>query len=128
VALPFIIMRHWQVFNQTHELPIDQKDKDLVSLIMEVQLFSQKIYFGKFTEHYFEERSTDVSEKAPSTIDTKPHRQLAMLPETFTYKDIENMLGITSSYARVLVSRWMAEGFLVKEVNAKRTSSFTKKQ
>ena len=128
VALPFIIMRHWQVFNQTHELPIDQKDKDLVLLIMEVQLFSQKIYFGKFTEHYFEERSTDVSEKAPSTIDTKPHRQLAMLPETFTYKDIENMLGITSSYARVLVSRWMAEGFLVKEVNAKRTSSFTKKQ
>ena len=44
-------MRHWQVFNEKHELPIDQKDKDLVLLIMEVQLFSQKIYFGKFTEH-----------------------------------------------------------------------------
>ena len=126
VALPFIIMRHWQVFNEKHELPIDQKDKDLVSLIMEVQLFSQKIYFGKFTEHYFEERSTDVSEKAPSTIDTKPHRQLAMLPETFTYKDIENMLGITSSYSRILVSRWVAEGLVGKEETAKKKAVFFK--
>lgn len=93
---------------------------------MEVQLFSQKIYFGKFTEHYFEERSTDVSEKAPSTIDTKPHRQLAMLPETFTYKDIENMLGITSSYSRILVSRWVAEGLVGKEESAKKKAVFFK--
>lgn len=126
VALPFIIMRHWQVFNEKHELPIDQKDKDLVLLIMEVQLFSQKIYFGKFTEHYFEERSADISEKAPSKIDSKPHRQLGMLPETFTYKDIENTLGITTSYARVLVSRWTAEGFLLKEDSGKRSSRFMK--
>lgn len=126
VALPFIIMRHWQVFNEKHELPIDQKDKDLVLLIMEVQLFSQKIYFGKFTEHYFQERSTDVSEKAPSTIDTKPLRQLAMLPETFNYKDMESILGTAPGYSRVLVSRWIAEGLLVKEESGKRSSRFTK--
>ena len=126
VALPFIIMRHWQVFNEKHELPIDQKDKDLVLLIMEVQLFSQKIYFGKFTEHYFQERSTDVSEKAPATIDTKPLRQLAMLPESFTYKDIEGKLGITSSYSRILVSRWVAEGLIVKEESVRKKAVFFK--
>lgn len=126
VALPFIIMRHWQVFNEKHELPIDQKDKDLVLLIMEVQLFSQKIYFGKFTEHYFQERSTDVSEKAPATIDTKPLRQLAMLPESFTYKDIEGKLGITSSYSRILVSRWVAEGLVVKEESVRKKAVFFK--
>ena len=126
VALPFIIMRHWQVFNEKHELPIDQKDKDLVLLIMEVQLFSQKIYFGKFTEHYFQERSTDISEKAPSKIDTKPLRQLAMLPETFNYKDIESILGITSSYSRILVSRWLAEGLITKEESARKKAVFFK--
>ena len=126
VALPFIIMRHWQVFNEKHELPIDQKDKDLVLLIMEVQLFSQKIYFGKFTEHYFQERSTDISEKAPSKIDTKPLRQLAMLPDSFTYKDIESILGITSSYSRILVSRWLAEGLIIKEESARKKAVFFK--
>ena len=49
-----------------------------------------------------------------------------MLPESFTYKDIEGKLGITSSYSRILVSRWVAEGLIVKEESVRKKAVFFK--
>jgi hypothetical protein len=49
-----------------------------------------------------------------------------MVPESFTYKDIEGKLGITSSYSRILVSRWVAEGLVVKEESVRKKAVFFK--
>ena len=126
VAIPFIIMRHWETYKENGELPIDQHDKDLVTLIMEIQLLSQKIYFGKFTEHYFEERTADVSEKAPSNIDTKTVQLLAKLPYEFTRKDLISKLQITQGYARVLIHRWTADDLIASTEKGRKAQKFTK--
>ena len=126
VAVPFIIMRHWDTFKESGELKIDEHDKDLVNLIMEIQLYSQKIYFGKFTEHYFAERSSDISEKAPSNINTKTVQQLAKLPSEFTHTDMEKVFDMTRNYARLLTHRWIVEGLITKRERSKKAAIFDK--
>ena len=126
VSLPFIIMRHWEEFNKDHLLKVDDKDKELCELVMEIQLYAQKVYFGKYTEHYFEERRTDISDKAPQNMHTKTVRMLGKLPKTFTYADVEKDLNIDNAYARVLCSRWIKDGLIERADANKRKRVFSK--
>ena len=126
VSLPFIIMRHWDEYTKTGQLKIDEKDKALCELILDIQLYSQRIYFGKYTEHYFEERKTDISEKAPQNMHTKTVRLLGKLPVKFNYSEMCKSLAIDRGYARVLTCRWMSEGLIECIDNNKKTKTFKK--
>jgi len=114
-SVPFIIMRHWDEFTKKGKLTIDEHDKELCGIFMEIQLYCQKIYFGRYTEQYFDDRKDDISEKASATMNTKTINLLDMLPDEFTVKEMTVACGIDRKYAYVLVNRWVREGLAMSE-------------
>ena len=112
-SVPFILMRHWEEWVKDHKLSIDQHDLDLCDLFMEVQLFSQKVFFGRMTEKYCEGSEQRIAEESAENLHTKTVKQLAQLPEEFTTSVITKELGITSNYAGVLINRWTKDGLVV---------------
>ena len=111
-SVPYIIMRHWEEWVKDHTLSIDQHDLDLCELFMEVQLFSQKLYFGRMTEKYCEGSDQRIAEESAENMHTKTVSQLAKLPDEFTATACVKTLGVTKNYAWVLTHRWIKEGLV----------------
>ena len=99
VAAPYILMRHWKEWNEKAEVTIDEQDKELCTLIMEIQLFSQKLYFGKYAESYFNERINEMNDKKSAVITKRADLTFAKLPDAFTVEDVINYGGYTKSSA-----------------------------
>ena len=59
ISAPYIVMRHWDEWNEKKTFKIDKKDIALCQLVMDIQHYSQKMYFGKFAEMYFDEKRKD---------------------------------------------------------------------
>ena len=118
-SVPFILMRHWEEWVKDHKLSIDQHDLDLCELFMEVQLFSQKVFFGRMTENYVVGSDKLIAEESAENIHTKTVQQLSQLTEEFTITSLQKVLGVSNSYGRVLVSRWQKDGLVGVDVNVK---------
>lgn len=124
VAVPFIIMRHWDSWEKDKSLPIDQTDKDFVTLIMDIQYFTQRLYFGRYAENYFKERQADYNETAISSERTELQAALAKLPNQFTRKDIEEALKMSRPTANRIIVKMLQEN-LIKEQERKRSTKTT---
>ena len=118
-SVPFILMRHWEEWVKDHTLSIDQHDLDLCDLFMEVQLFSQKVFFGRMTEKYCEGSEQRIAEESAENLHTKTVKQLAQLPEEFTTAIVTKELGINQNYAYVIIGRWVKDGLVVLKSDSK---------
>ena len=63
VSAPFILMRHWKEWTEKRDFQIDEKDKQLSTLAMDIQLYCQRYYFGRLAENYFTDLHQDTEEK-----------------------------------------------------------------
>ena len=124
VAVPFIIMRHWDSWEKDKSLPIDQTDKDFVTLIMDIQYYAQRLYFGRYAENYFKERQADYNETAISSERTELQASLAKLPSLFTRKDVEDIMKLSKTTAIRLIRKMIREK-LIKECERKRSTKST---
>ena len=111
-SVPFILMRHWEEWQKSKTLKLDQKDFDLCELFMEVQLFSQKLYFGKMTETYCEQSHERVEEELSGNLNTKTVAMLRQMPPTFTLSDLRKTTGVLQNYAYSLICRWTKDGLI----------------
>jgi hypothetical protein len=112
VSAPFILMRHYDEFMENKTFTLDEKDKELCSLIMEIQYYTQKLYFSKFASIYWDNRNSEIAEEA-----SRKHvlySYLAKLPDNFTKEDIVEVNKVSADYAGMLIKRWRGE-FLVTE-------------
>jgi len=110
VATPFILMRHWKEWTENKTFEIDDKDRELCTLVMEIQHYCQLHYFGNMAQAYFDnsERDDDTNRRRASKYDLCYEQ----LPETFTVQDVENVYGISNDAARATVSRLTKDGFV----------------
>ena len=118
-SVPFIIMRHWEEWQEKKTLTIDEKDLDLCELFMEVQLFSQKNYFGKMTETYCENSHKQVEEQSSGNLHTKTVAMLRQQPNEFTSTAMAKTCSISKDYARVLIQRWLKDELIIQKDNKK---------
>ena len=118
-SVPFIIMRHWEEWQEKKTLTIDEKDLDLCELFMEVQLFSQKNYFGKMTEKYCENSHKQVEEQSSGNLHTKTVAMLRQQPNEFTSTAMAKTCSISKDYARVLIQRWLKDELIIQKDNKK---------
>ena len=118
-SVPFILMRHWEEWQKSKTLKLDQHDFDLCELFMEVQLFSQKLYFGKMTETYCEQSHKQVEEESSDHMNSKTVIMLRQLPKTFTSTVLVKTCGVIKSYAYTLTSRWVTDGLITKSEGTK---------
>lgn len=120
VAAPFILMRHWDEWNENHTFSVDATDKKLVSLIMEIQYYSQKIYFSKYAENYFNERVNDVAEKKPRYENTALMRTFSELPDEFSRDDLMKRLNCSTQSVCNYLNRLEGEGLITRNGYGKR--------
>lgn len=121
IAAPYILMRHWDEWSKDKSVKIDDTDKRLVELIMEVQYFSQKFYFGKYAKDYYARREEETDENSPYKVSDRLLEYVSKLPEKFQRKDVEEVLGISKTHSCRVCSRLEAEGFVERIGRAKKT-------
>ena len=113
VSIPFVVMRHWDEWQEHHTLTIDKTDRWFCRLVMQIQFACQRHYFGRFWDVYFEhehDQFSVVKKNVRHTLKTK--RRYAMLPEVFTHQDVVEILKVTEDNAYKMVTRWQQEGYL----------------
>ncbi len=124
VAVPFIIMRHWKEWNESHTLPLDETDDDFVRLIMDIQYYTQKLYFGNYAEEYFKERETDYSETALTSESDELKLLLAKLPGKFTRNEAENLLKLSRVTTNRILLKMFNESMINREGKANSPKAF----
>ncbi len=118
ISIPFIMMRHWEEWQQSHTLTIDDKDLALARLAMNIQYECQRYFFGGYAEHYFENLETTRYNRAAKRKD-RTIGYLDQMKNEFKLEDLYQIVDLSQSYARLMVSNWMNRGLVEKKSNRK---------
>ena len=113
VAAPFIVMRHWEEWQQSGTFKIDEKDKALCSVILEIQLYTQKKFFGGQAKTYYENKYADEQNNKVNYY-SKTDKLLESLPHEFTQEKLIEVGQLKDDYARVVVWRWIQDRKVLK--------------
>lgn len=110
VSAPFILMRHWNEWNESKTFAIDDKDKELCTLILDIQYNCQLKFFGKMARLYFDNMDKDI--EGYRRVSSKYNMCYEQLPDTFTTEDVMKVYGLSNQNARKHTSRLMKAGYI----------------
>lgn len=113
IAAPFVLMRHWEEWEEKQTIDIDDTDRRLCTLALDVQYHCQHHFFGQMARAYFDnmERDEQQQRRRPSRYDSC----YAQLPETFTTGDVQRIYGLDKNASSVTCSR-LAKGGYVERI------------
>ena len=112
VSMPFILMRHWDEWNEHHTLTIDETDERLCRLIMDIQFKCQQYFFGRYWDYYYEQAGnfTAVPEQKRHTKRMK--NRYWTLPEEFSIYEVQSICGVSKRNAEKMIERWQSEHYI----------------
>ena len=108
VSAPFVLMHHWDEWQQKGTFTIDDEDLRLCRLVLEIQYRTQHYYFGEYTRTYFSNLERDTTRGR--THRSKTSDGYARLGDTFVVDDAIKVLQVTKRAAETLLSRLFKEG------------------
>ncbi|QVJ82202.1 hypothetical protein J4031_04555 [Xylanibacter ruminicola] len=109
ISLPFILMRHWQEWEQNRTLSMDDTDRRFCRLVMEIQYRSQQFFFGEMAFHYFADQDKEFVVRRRTTRYDECYRQL---PEEFKAKHVVEIFGCSQPTASRNINRLLADGII----------------
>ena len=112
LSAPFIVMRHWEEWTAHHTLTIDDTDRRLCSLCLEMQYECQKMYFGAYAQAYFDNMERD--RQSSRTKRSKFDDCYNSLPQLFTPADVERIYNVEHDKVRFIVMRLKSKKLVVK--------------
>ena len=103
VTAPFLMMRHWQEWQDTKTFTIDDTDRRLARLVMDIQYRCQQHFFGAYAQAYFDnmERDRQANRQRASKYDAAYQK----LPREFTVEDVAKTYDIGKDTAYVTCGR-----------------------
>ena len=116
IPMPFILMRHWEEWEQHRTITFDKKDFELSTLVMNIQYACQHYYFGEYARNYFADKDRDSTTRNRTTRYMECYKQL---PEEFGYEDIQKVFGVNKASAYTIISRFKADKVISKIPNSK---------
>lgn len=111
VSMPFIMMRHWDEWNQHHTITIDETDKRLCQLIMDIQFACQRHFFGAYWDKYYE-RSHSLFQPTSRRHTQQMKYRYWVLPEEFFLEDVVKICGVQWRSAEKMVERWTKDHYI----------------
>ena len=96
ISLPFILMRHWEEWQESRSLTMDEMDKRLCRLAMEIQYKCQQFYFGEMAFNYFADQNKEFVQRRRSTRYDECFRKL---PDEFKTQQFMDVFGCSQSAA-----------------------------
>ena len=117
IAAPFLMMRHWQEWQDTKTFTIDDTDRRLARLVMDIQYRCQRHFFGAYARAYFDnmERDRQANRQRVSKYDLSYQQ----LPMEFTLTDVMKQYGNGDTAARAVCSRLCRDGYIERIMQGK---------
>ncbi len=102
VSLPFILMRHWDEWQESKTLTMDDRDKRLCRLAMEIQYKCQQFFFGEMAFNYFADQNKEFVQRRRTGRYEECFRKL---PDEFKTQQFMDGFGISQSAAQRAITR-----------------------
>ena len=109
VSLPFILMRHWDEWQESKTLTMDDKDKRLCHLAMEIQYKCQQFFFGEMAINYFADQNKEFVVRKRTTRYEECFRKL---PDEFKTQQFMDCFGCSQSGASKAIARFRKDGLI----------------
>ena len=113
IATPFIMMRHWDEWQQSKTLTFDDLDYQLCRLIMDIQYHCQHRFFGEYARNYFADQDRDTA-ACFRLRRTRYDDCFERLPEEFGLDDIVSIYGVSEKTSTVTASRLAGSGAITR--------------
>ena len=111
ITLPFILMRHWQEWQEHHTLTMDNTDKRFCRTVMEIQYQSQKFFFGEMAFNYFADQNKEFVVRKRTT---RYQECFSKLPDEFKTQQYVECFKVTTSAASRALARFVEDGIVEK--------------
>ena len=111
VSLPFIVMRHWDEWQEKKTLTMDEKDKRLCRLAMEIQYKCQQFFFGEMAVNYFADQTKDFVQRRRTSRYSECFRKL---PEEFKTQQFMECFGCSNAAASRALKRFQDDKVVEK--------------
>ena len=109
VSLPFILMRHWDEWQEHKTLTMDDTDKRLCRLAMEIQYKCQQFFFGEMAFNYFADQNKEFVARRRTTRFDDCYRKL---PDEFKTQQFMDCFGCSQQTASRNITRFKADGVI----------------
>ena len=117
ISVPFILMRHWEEWQQTKTFTIDEQDKALCELVLNIQYRCQHHWFGEYARKYFDDMLADPAIQRNRQSTTQ--RAYRSLPDEFDMSQVAKVVGCSDNAARTMISRFCKDGYLERLAHGK---------
>ena len=106
ISLPFILMRHWDEWQEQRTLTMDDTDKRLCRLAMEIQYRCQQFFFGEMAYNYFADQNKEFVVRRRTGRYEECFRNL---PEEFKTQQFMEVFGVSQSAAQRSIARLLQD-------------------
>ena len=104
ISLPFILMRHWGEWQEHRTLTMDDADRRLCRLAMDIQYKCQQFYFGEMAYNYFADQNKAFVQRRRTTRYDECFRKL---PDEFKTQQFMDCFGVSQAAASKAIKRFM---------------------
>ena len=111
ISLPFILMRHWEEWQEKRTLTMDDRDKRLCRLVMDIQYKCQQFYFGEMAFNYFADQNKEFVQRRRTTRYDECFRKL---PDEFKTQQFMECFAASQPTAWKAINRFVNEGIVEK--------------
>ena len=111
ISLPFILMRHWDEWQEKKTLTMDDRDKCLCRLAMEIQYKCQQFFFGEMAFNYFADQNKEFVVRKRSTRYSECFRKL---PDEFKTQQFMEVFGCSNPTASRAIIRFQEDHVVEK--------------
>ena len=109
ISLPFILMRHWDEWQESKTLAIDDMDKRLCRLAMEIQYRCQHFFFGEIAQNYFDDQGKEFTQRRRTS---RYDECFLKLPDEFKTEQFMECFGCSQQTASRAIARFRADGLV----------------
>ena len=111
ISLPFILMRHWDEWQEHRTLTMDERDKRLCRLAMDIQYRCQQFFFGEMAFNYFADQNKEFVQRRRSGRYEECFRKL---PDEFKTQQFMDVFGVSQSAAQRAIARLQQDQLIEK--------------
>ena len=111
ISLPFILMRHWDEWQEHRTLTMDERDRRLCRLAMDIQYRCQQFFFGEMAFNYFADQNKEFVVRKRSTRYDECFRKL---PDEFKTQQFMDVFGVSQSAAQRAIARLQQDQLIEK--------------
>ena len=111
ISLPFILMRHWDEWQEHRTQTMDERDRRLCRLAMDIQYRCQQFFFGEMAFNYFADQNKEFVQRRRSGRYEECFRKL---PDEFRTQQFMDVFGVSQSAAQRAIARLQQDQLIEK--------------